>query len=105
MVWHPAPSEAILVTKPLRHLRAARILTVYSKTTAGRRGVGNQRWGTPREGAEPMLRKLGLVGILIVVLIGAVAPAAAQVQTGSLFIKIVDDQGGAVPGATVTLTS
>jgi hypothetical protein len=52
-----------------------------------------------------MLRKLGLVGILIVVLIGGVAPAAAQVQTGSLFIKIVDDQGGAVPGATVTLTS
>ena len=31
--------------------------------------------------------------------------AAAQVQTGTLFIKVVDDQGGAVPGATVTLTS
>ena len=26
-------------------------------------------------------------------------------QTGSIFIKIVDDQGAAVPGATVTLTS
>jgi hypothetical protein len=34
-----------------------------------------------------------------------VAAAAAQVQTGTLFIKVVDDQGGAVPGATVTLTS
>ena len=34
-----------------------------------------------------------------------VAAVAAQVQTGTLFIKVVDDQGAAVPGATVTLTS
>jgi hypothetical protein len=31
--------------------------------------------------------------------------AWAQVQTGSLFIKVVDDQGAAVPSATITLTS
>jgi len=32
-------------------------------------------------------------------------PALAQVQTGSVFVKVVDEQGAAVPGVTVTLTS
>jgi Carboxypeptidase regulatory-like domain/TonB-dependent Receptor Plug Domain len=38
-------------------------------------------------------------------LLAGVAPAVAQVQTGSLSIKAVDDQGAIMPGATVTITS
>ena len=33
------------------------------------------------------------------------SPAWAQVQTGSIAVKTVDDQGAVVPGATVTITS
>ncbi|HEX7779248.1 MAG TPA: TonB-dependent receptor, partial [Vicinamibacterales bacterium] len=32
------------------------------------------------------------------------APAAAQIQTGSILVKLTDEQGGALPGATVTVT-
>jgi hypothetical protein len=32
-------------------------------------------------------------------------PVAAQVQTGSILVRVTDAQGGAVPGVTVTLTS
>jgi Carboxypeptidase regulatory-like domain/TonB-dependent Receptor Plug Domain len=52
-----------------------------------------------------IVRKSGLAGILLLLLAGTTGPAWAQVQTGSIFVKIVDDQGAAVPGATVTLTS
>ena len=51
-----------------------------------------------------MGRKLGLVGILL--LLPALAlSAAAQVQTGSIHAKITDEQGASVPGATLTLSS
>jgi hypothetical protein len=33
------------------------------------------------------------------------APAAAQVQTGSILVRAMDDQGGMVPGVTVTISS
>ena len=33
------------------------------------------------------------------------APAAAQVQTGSILVRAVDEQGAVVPGVTVTITS
>ena len=52
-----------------------------------------------------IVRKSGLAGIVLLLLAGTTGPAWAQVQTGSIFVKIVDDQGAAVPGATVTLTS
>jgi hypothetical protein len=32
-------------------------------------------------------------------------PASAQVQTGTIYVKAIDEQGSAVPGANVTLTS
>ena len=35
----------------------------------------------------------------------AVLPAAAQVQTGSILVRVTDEQGGAVPGVAVTITS
>jgi hypothetical protein len=35
----------------------------------------------------------------------AALPSSAQVQTGSILVRVTDAQGGAVPGVTVTLTS
>ena len=52
-----------------------------------------------------MSRKLGLIGILLVLSAALGTPAWAQVQTGSIFVKATDEQGASVPGATVTLTS
>jgi hypothetical protein len=52
-----------------------------------------------------MSRKLGLIGILLVLSAALATPAWAQVQTGSIFVKATDEQGASVPGATVTLTS
>ena len=52
-----------------------------------------------------MSRKLGLIGILLVLSAVLATPAWAQVQTGSIFVKATDEQGASVPGATVTLTS
>jgi hypothetical protein len=52
-----------------------------------------------------MFRKLGLIGILLVVsLVWATSPAWAQVQNGSIFVKAADEQGASVPGANVTIT-
>ena len=42
----------------------------------------------------------------LALLISAVAHlAGAQVQTGSILVRVVDDQGAAVPGVAITLTS
>lgn len=47
--------------------------------------------------------RLSLWPILFVLLVAA--PAAAQMQTGSILVRVTDDQGAAVPGVAVTLTS
>ena len=53
-----------------------------------------------------MSRKLGRIGILLVLAIGLLAtPAMAQGQTGSIFVKAVHEQGASVPGANLTVTS
>jgi hypothetical protein len=52
-----------------------------------------------------MHRKVRIFGFLLPLSIGLVAPAWGQVQTGSVFVKAVDEQAASVPGATVTLTS
>ena len=44
---------------------------------------------------------LAAIGLMAV----AALPVAAQVQTGSILVRVTDAQGGAVPGVTVTLTS
>jgi len=38
-------------------------------------------------------------------MLGVAHPLEAQVQTGSILIRVTDEQGGAVPGVGVTLTS
>jgi len=52
-----------------------------------------------------MVRKLGLFGILLVLSLAFCAPAWAQIQNGSIFVKTTDEQGAAVPGATVNITA
>jgi hypothetical protein len=52
-----------------------------------------------------MYRRLGLIGILLVLSVALGATnASAQVQSGNIYVKAIDEQGSAVPGATVTLT-
>src|SRR5688572_20984378 len=68
-------------------------------------GVRRLRCCHRAKGSPGMFRTRGLVAILFLLSISITAPLSAQVQTGSIFVKIVDDQGAAVPGATVTLTS
>jgi len=45
-----------------------------------------------------------VLAAVFLLLVGTI-PAAAQVQTGSLSIKTVDEQGAVMPGATVSITS
>jgi len=52
-----------------------------------------------------MRRFTRYVGFLLVLSVLPVPSAWAQVQTGSIFVKVSDEQGGALPGVTVTLTS
>jgi hypothetical protein len=49
-----------------------------------------------------MMRK---VGLLVILALALASPSWAQVQSGSILVKVVDDQGAVVPGVTVTLTS
>jgi hypothetical protein len=43
--------------------------------------------------------------LTVLLMVALASPAWAQVQSGSIFVKVVDDQGAVVPGVTVTLTS
>ncbi|HEV3062614.1 MAG TPA: TonB-dependent receptor, partial [Vicinamibacterales bacterium] len=43
--------------------------------------------------------------LTVVALIGFATTARAQVQTGSILVKAVDQQGGATPGVSVTISS
>jgi len=52
-----------------------------------------------------MIRRSVFLALLTLASLCAALPAFAQVQSGSIVIKAVDEQNTAVPGATVTLTS
>ena len=53
-----------------------------------------------------MARPKGLFTLLFALAVAAApALASAQVQTGSILVRATDQQGGVVPGATVTITS
>src|SRR5262245_4229769 len=43
--------------------------------------------------------------LLVLLVIGAAATANAQVQTGSILVKAVDQQGAVMPGVTITISS
>ena len=46
-----------------------------------------------------------ILSFCAVLLAGVAVPAVAQVQTGSILVRAVDDQGAIVPGATVIISS
>src|SRR5918911_4064597 len=50
-----------------------------------------------------MTRMLRVVAMLIAVAVAA--PALAQVQTGSILVKALDEQGAAIPGVAITISS
>jgi len=50
-----------------------------------------------------MLRPLRF--LMVALVIGFAVPATAQVQTGSILVRAVDDQGATVPGVSVTISS
>src|SRR5262245_54483435 len=43
--------------------------------------------------------------LALVIAVACAAPAGAQVQTGSILVKAIDDQGAVVPGVSVTISS
>src|SRR5919204_3585699 len=43
--------------------------------------------------------------LAIVLVVGAAGPAAAQIASGNIYGTVADEQGGVLPGATVTLVS
>ena len=56
----------------------------------------------PRKLLSPRFSGI-LFGLAVLLLLPALA--SAQVQRGSLFVKVADEQGGILPGATLELTS
>src|SRR5262245_9985978 len=58
-------------------------------------------------GRFAMARKQGLIGLLAILLLstGAVPAAAQGAGTATVFGTVKDEQGGVIPGATVTLIS
>ena len=52
------------------------------------------------------MRRLCLVSTLLALLALLVPVSSfAQFQTGSILVKVADEQGASIPGATVTITS
>src|SRR4030095_15096607 len=60
-------------------------------------------------GKRPITRRNGMKRIVscvaLLLAVAIAAPAAAQVQTGSILVRATDDQGAMVPGVTVTISS
>lgn len=52
-----------------------------------------------------MRRPSILLALFVLMVPALAAPVLGQVQSGSVFVKVVDDQGASLPGVTVTLTS
>ncbi len=51
------------------------------------------------------LRSVRVLAVAIVALLAGLAPAAAQITTGTVTGNVKDSQGGVIPGATVVLIS
>jgi hypothetical protein len=49
-------------------------------------------------------RTLGVLGLALGLLAAVVPVASAQISTGNIYGKLADEQGGVLPGATITLT-
>jgi hypothetical protein len=51
------------------------------------------------------MKRLARVAVLVPAMILVAGLVFAQVQTGSILVKVVDEQGAVIPGVTVTLSS
>ena len=51
------------------------------------------------------MKRLARVAVLVSALVLIAGLVFAQVQTGSILVKVVDEQGAVIPGVTVTLSS
>jgi Carboxypeptidase regulatory-like domain/TonB-dependent Receptor Plug Domain len=51
------------------------------------------------------MKRVGLWLAALSLLVLAASPVSAQVQTGSILVRVADQQGGAIPGVSVTLSS
>ncbi len=52
-----------------------------------------------------MLKHVGTLAGIVLLALGAAVPAAAQITTGSILVRTVDEQGAVMPGVTVTISS
>lgn len=46
-----------------------------------------------------------ILSVAALLLVGIAAPALAQVQTGSILVRAIDEQGAMMPGVTITISS
>src|SRR6266849_6602534 len=60
---------------------------------------------TVKEGAMGRFSKVLLLGVVFALAFAVAQPAAAQVNSGSVSCTVVDQTGGSVPAASVTLTN
>ena len=49
-------------------------------------------------------RRLRRSSVLVLLLLAAAVPALAQLQSGDIYVKVLDEKGQPLPGATVTVT-
>jgi hypothetical protein len=60
----------------------------------------------PRTAEEQSMVRLSVRSVVLFLLcLSLSTAAAAQVQTGSIFIRAIDEQGASMPGVTITVTS
>src|SRR5512142_1089530 len=52
-----------------------------------------------------MTRTTRVASIVVAVCLVVCSVAVAQVQTGSILVKVLDEQGAVIPGATITVSS
>jgi Carboxypeptidase regulatory-like domain len=45
------------------------------------------------------------LAVALAIVAASLSPALAQVQTGSILVRVTDEQGAGIPGVTITLTS
>src|SRR5260221_10361457 len=51
------------------------------------------------------MRPVAALTISLMLLVLSASPMLAQIQTGSILVKVVDEQGGVTPGVNITISS
>src|SRR5204863_6610840 len=84
-----------------RHLRQRLLGRIVTCRNRGPCAIA--RRGAQEE--DSMLTRYAAGVLAVVAAVLTAAPARAQIQSGSLVVKAVDEQGAVMPGATITVTS